>query len=184
MNNNISEIYNKENQSNYLKQIKNTFMTNNISSNYFNNMKTNNNNRNNYIYFTNNSNQIINNIQQNYFYFVDTEAIDRLSKKIMDKKNQFNQIKISKNEKIKNNKKTSFDCSKENNIIKTININLLEESNIKIIPKALSNDQKNRNILDSLSEVKKFKTELCHSWELTGTCKYGENVSIINLIIK
>lgn len=30
--------------------------------------------------------------------------------------------------------------------------------------------------LDSLSEVKKFKTELCHSWELTGNCKYGLNV--------
>ena len=30
--------------------------------------------------------------------------------------------------------------------------------------------------LDSLSEVKKFKTELCHSWELTGSCKYGLNV--------
>lgn len=27
------------------------------------------------------------------------------------------------------------------------------------------------------SEIKKFKTELCHSWELTGTCKYGINVS-------
>ena len=52
--NNIAEIFNKENQSNYLKQIKNTFMANNISSNYFNNMKTNNNNRNNYIYFANN----------------------------------------------------------------------------------------------------------------------------------
>ena len=182
--NSISEIFNKENQSNYLKQIKNTFMANNISSNYFNNMKTNNNNRNNYIYFSNNSNQIINNIQQNYFYFVDTEAIDKLSKKIMDKQNQFNQINISKNEKNKNNKKASFDCSNENNSIKNISINLLEESNTKIIPKALSNDQKNRNILDSLSEVKKFKTELCHSWELTGTCKYGENVSIIILIIK
>ena len=29
-----------------------------------------------------------------------------------------------------------------------------------------------------LSEVKNFKTELCHSWELTGTCKYGLNVII------
>ena len=29
---------------------------------------------------------------------------------------------------------------------------------------------------DLLSEVKNFKTELCHSWELTGTCKYGLNV--------
>ena len=30
--------------------------------------------------------------------------------------------------------------------------------------------------LESLSEVKNYKTELCHSWELTGTCKYGLNV--------
>ena len=177
--NNICEIYNKDNQSNYLKHIKNTYMSNNIYSNYFSNMKTNNNNRNNYIYFSNNSHQIINNAQQNYLYFVDTEEFDRLSKKIKDKQNQLNQINISKNEKIKNNKKASFDCSKDNNIK---NINLLEESNKKNIPKALSNDQKNKNVLDSLSEVKKFKTELCHSWELTGTCKYGENVNIKYII--
>ena len=41
-----------------------------------------------------------------------------------------------------------------------------------------SKDKKNKNVIDSLSEVKKFKTELCHSWELTGTCKYGLNVII------
>ena len=41
-----------------------------------------------------------------------------------------------------------------------------------------SKDKKNKNAIDSLSEVKKFKTELCHSWELTGTCKYGLNVII------
>ena len=32
-------------------------------------------------------------------------------------------------------------------------------------------------MFDSLSEIKKFKTELCHSWELTGACKYGQNVN-------
>ena len=41
-----------------------------------------------------------------------------------------------------------------------------------------SKDKKNKNAIDSLSEVKKFKTELYHSWELTGTCKYGLNVII------
>ena len=41
-----------------------------------------------------------------------------------------------------------------------------------------SKDKKNKNAIDSLPEVKKFKTELCHSWELTGTCKYGLNVII------
>jgi hypothetical protein len=39
------------------------------------------------------------------------------------------------------------------------------------------NDKRNKFNADSLSEIKKFKTELCHSWELTGTCKYGLNVS-------
>lgn len=34
-----------------------------------------------------------------------------------------------------------------------------------------------KNNLDYLSEFTKFKTELCHSWELTGTCKYGINVN-------
>ena len=34
-----------------------------------------------------------------------------------------------------------------------------------------------RNNLDKLPEFTKFKTELCHSWELTGTCKYGINVN-------
>ena len=34
-------------------------------------------------------------------------------------------------------------------------------------------------IEELLSEIKKFKTELCHSWELTGSCKYGLNVSFI-----
>ena len=40
--------------------------------------------------------------------------------------------------------------------------------------------------LDSLSEVKNFKTELCHSWELTGSCKYGLNVRdyIINYCLQ
>jgi hypothetical protein len=34
----------------------------------------------------------------------------------------------------------------------------------------------NKTNLDFISEFTKFKTELCHSWELTGTCKYGVNV--------
>ena len=39
-----------------------------------------------------------------------------------------------------------------------------------------NNENKSKYAVDSFSEVKKFKTELCHSWELTGTCKYGLNV--------
>ena len=34
----------------------------------------------------------------------------------------------------------------------------------------------NKTNLDFISEFTKFKNELCHSWELTGTCKYGVNV--------
>ena len=34
-----------------------------------------------------------------------------------------------------------------------------------------------KNNLVYLSEFTKFKTELCHSWELIGTCKYGINVN-------
>ena len=34
----------------------------------------------------------------------------------------------------------------------------------------------NKTNLDFIYEFTKFKTELCHSWELTGTCKYGVNV--------
>ena len=45
---------------------------------------------------------------------------------------------------------------------------------IKVNKKELSIN--NSNNLKLSSEIKKFKTELCHSWELIGTCKYGLNV--------
>ena len=44
------------------------------------------------------------------------------------------------------------------------------------------NETKKNNV-DFSSEIIKFKTELCHSWELTGTCKYGVNVSLYCLIL-
>ena len=43
-------------------------------------------------------------------------------------------------------------------------------------------EKKSKYLVDTFSEVKKFKTELCHSWELTGTCKYGLNVIYIFII--
>ena len=43
-------------------------------------------------------------------------------------------------------------------------------------------EKKSKFAADSCSEVKKFKTELCHSWELTGSCKYGLNVIYIFII--
>ena len=55
--------------------------------------------------------------------------------------------------------------------------NLTKEKKNKKSHECEKNEKKNKYTFDSLSEVKKFKTELCHSWELTGTCKYGLNVS-------
>ena len=91
------------------------------------------------------------------------------------KENKSGQLNNNKIDKIKNNKKASFDSSKENKNFKNLNFNKEIQTNTQ--QKALSNDKKNSNIVDSLSEIKKFKTELCHSWELTGTCKYGQNVN-------
>ena len=69
-----------------------------------------------------------------------------------------------------------------------LNFQYLKERQLINYINALSGDKKEKNsigpkgIMDknsgiySFSEVQKFKTELCHSWELTGTCKYGLNV--------
>ena len=167
---------------NPLKEIQNLQLKNNIPYNYFNNIKTNNNNINNFIYFSPNK-SLENNKPQNFISLPNNDNIHQISEKISNTHNQFNQISNNNigiiNEKInlqsfKNNKKYSFDSSKENKNMK--NINIIENHNI--------NDSiKNKNLLDSLSEVKKFKTELCHSWELTGTCKYGQNVINYYLII-
>ena len=159
---------------NFIKEIENTYLKGSVSSSFFNNMKTNSNNRTNYIYFSMN-NRNINKVQQNYFYFVEAEAINLLSQKSKDIQNQNSQTNNLKNENNKLSKKGSFDSSKENKNIKNINISGEQNNNA---PKAFSNDKINKNIIDTLSEIKKFKTELCHSWELTGTCKYGQNVNI------
>lgn len=64
---------------------------------------------------------------------------------------------------------------------KNINYNIKNsQDKCKIADIKKSNEIKNKNAVDSFSEIKKFKTELCHSWELTGTCKYGLNV--INIL--
>ena len=146
-----------------------------ISIELFNNKKININNRNNYIYLAMNSIKVFNNFQDNYIYFSNSQKINKLSQKGKGNNCQLEQMKINKIEKNKNNKNASFDSSKEN---KNLYINNEIQTNIQ--PKALSNDKKDKkdnNIVDSLSEIKNFKTELCHSWELTGTCKYGQNVN-------
>ena len=57
--------------------------------------------------------------------------------------------------------------------------NSKQSQNIKEIFNINAQNDKKKNSIDSFSEIKKFKTELCHSWELTGSCKYGLNVSFI-----
>ena len=101
------------------------------------------------------------NEEQNYNLLINNEKINKLAQSIKDL--NFLYFKERQNNKIidKNSKNASKDINKENN-----------------------EERKNKNgSIDSLSEVKKFKTELCHSWELTGTCKYGLNVSYILILM-
>ena len=102
-----------------------------------------------------------------------------------------------------NNSYASLNSVGKNNINMNFNLNYIDLNNFEHIkngPKVLyylnnkeqqdlmnkneiQNSGKNesslqtKNNLDYLSEFTKFKTELCHSWELTGTCKYGINVN-------
>ena len=110
-----------------------------------------------------------------------------------------------------NNSYASFNNISNNNINMNFNLNYIDLNNFEYLkngPKVLYNiDNKeqhdlinkneiqnyginelilqNKNNLDYLSELTKFKTELCHSWELTGTCKYGTNVNkyIFNILL-
>ena len=96
----------------------------------------------------------IKNFSEDYYNLIANENINRLS-----------QVQ----------KELSFQYYKEhqtNSSIKLSSSNASKNSfsNEKKLPK--------KDSVDGLSEVKKFKTELCHSWELTGTCKYGLNVII------
>ena len=133
-----------------------------ISTNSF---ITNEYNINNYNNFSQNKNCSMHNERPNCIYLAYNENMSQRAKNQCIQSENVN-VKI-KNDKIKNNKKASFDSSKENK----------NSKNIKNQEKINKKDA-NKNIIDSFSEVKKFKTELCHSWELTGTCKYGQNVII------
>ena len=112
----------------------------------------------NYYLFTkinNNQNQSDINFQQKYNLFLNKEKINQLAQNLNDLDLLY--IKERQN-KIIINDDTKYSLNENKNMNN----------------QELNNDKK---IFDSLSEVKKFKTELCHSWELTGTCKYGLNVS-------
>ena len=102
-----------------------------------------------------------------------------------------------------NNSYASLNSVGKNNINMNFNLNYIDYNNFEHLkngPKVLyylnnkeqqdlmnkneiQNSGKNEPILQAknnlvyLSEFTKFKTELCHSWELTGTCKYGINVN-------
>ena len=102
-----------------------------------------------------NQNQIDINFQQTYNLFLNKEKINQLAQNLNDLDLLY--IKERQN-KIIINDDTKYSLNENKNMNN----------------QELNNDKK---IFDSLSEVKKFKTELCHSWELTGTCKYGLNVS-------
>ena len=135
--------------------------TNSISTYSLISTKSNINNSNN---FSLSKNISMLNERPNYIYLISNE---NMSQRIQNQSIQDENVNIKvKNDKFKNNKKTSFDSSKENK----------NNKNLEALNKKEGN--KNRSIIDSCSEVKKFKTELCHSWELTGTCKYGQNVII------
>lgn len=45
--------------------------------------------------------------------------------------------------------------------------------------KELDNLNINDEFTPSTPYVHKFRTEMCRNWELTGTCKYGDEVSNI-----
>jgi hypothetical protein len=102
-----------------------------------------------------NQNQSDINFQQKYNLFLNKEKINQLAQNLNDLDLLY--IKERQN-KIIINDDTKYSLNENKNMNN----------------QELNNDKK---IFDSLSEVKKFKTELCHSWELTGTCKYGLNVS-------
>lgn len=109
----------------------------------------------------NNNHNLNDNIARyNYNLLINNEKINNLIQAFKELNIQY--LKERKNQIINDNK--SIKNSKQILNIKDI-INV-------------QNDKKKSNI-DSFSEIKKFKTELCHSWELTGSCKYGLNVSFI-----
>ena len=83
--------------------------------------------------------------------------------------NIINIINIENKNKLKTDaSELSFNYYKEHFMNMTKEKNSLEKE---------QNETK-KNSVDFSSEIIKFKTELCHSWELAGTCKYGVNVSL------
>jgi hypothetical protein len=76
---------------------------------------------------------------------------------------------------IENNNKLKTDANE-------LKFNYYYEHYKNVQPTKEQNETK-KNSVDYTSEIIKFKTELCHSWELTGACKYGVNVSLNKLFL-
>ena len=166
--NHLFENFPKNDSPNLLNKSKNYQSTNNISTDSF--IPNGNNNNNYYNLFLSQGISLYNE-KSNYVYLTFKKNMPQL---FQNQSSQLENLNIkTKKDKINSNKKNSFDSSKENKNNK--NIKKVDELNIK-------ESDKNPKIIDTCSEVKKFKTELCHSWELIGTCKYGQNVIIFLLI--
>lgn len=117
-----------------------------------------------YLYTQKNNNQNSKEkfINYNYNLLLNNDKINNLIQTLKELNIQY--LKERQNQIINDNK--NFNNSKQS-------------LNFKEIIKINVQNDKKKNNSDSFSEIKKFKTELCHSWELTGSCKYGLNVSFI-----
>lgn len=112
------------------------------------------------------------------------EPSKNTSKNILSSIPMFNNFEIN-NKNYQNNLFNIINFE-NNNKLKTdaneLKFNYYYKHYTNIQPTKEQNEIK-KNSVDYTSEIIKFKTELCHSWELTGTCKYGVNVSLYNLIL-
>ena len=116
-----------------------------------------------YLYSKINNNENV--AQYNFNFLFSNEQINNLIQTFKELNIQY--LKERKNSIIINDNKNSNTKNSKQSL------------NIKEIFNINAQNDKKKNSIDSLSEIKKFKTELCHSWELTGSCKYGLNVSFI-----
>ena len=76
-----------------IKEIEAIYLKTNISSSFFNDMKTSDNNRNDDVYFSK-KNQKRNKVQLKYSFFVENESMNSISKKIKGIQNQHSEENI------------------------------------------------------------------------------------------
>ena len=110
------------------------------------------------IKLNNNMKMSIQNLSEDFYNLISNENINRLTQA---------------------QRELSFRYYKEHQINSYGKLSSLDNSKNSL---STEKNEPKKSSVDLLSEVKKFKTELCHSWELTGTCKYGINVSTYKII--